>query len=121
MVPLVRPILVSLLKIDAERAARSEEKIRALVDEVSARLAGQRYLVGDRFSAADIAFASMLAPAICVSPEEGYSATFPTLDECPPAYRDLALHVRASAAGAFALRMFREERGRGARGQSLPR
>lgn len=120
MVPMVRPMLVSLLKIDAERAARSEAKIRTMVDEVSARIAGRRYLVGDRFSAADIAFASMLAPAICVSPEEGYAATFPTLDECPPGYRALALDVRASPAGAFALRLFREERRRDPAAQSLP-
>lgn len=112
LAPLLQPLLVRSLRVDAEHVAASEAKIRKLVAEIGERVAGRRYLVGDRFSAADIAFASMLAPAICVSPDEGYAATLPTLEECPPGYRALAVELRETPAAMYALRMFREERRR---------
>ena len=109
--PYVERGIAKGLDISAEGAARSLELVRGLMNDTSAHLAGRRYLVGDRFSAADLAFATMAAPILCVSPDEGYGAALPPLDETPPAFREVAESLRASPAGQFALRMFREERG----------
>ena len=82
--------------------------VQRTFDAVAARLAdGRRYLCGDAFTAADLAFAALAAPAI-VPPE--YGVPLPQPDELPP---DMAAGVRAfraHPAGAFACRLFREER-----------
>jgi glutathione S-transferase len=80
---------------------------------VSERIEGKRYLVGDRFTAADLAFACMAAPILLPRPEEGYGAVLPPLEETPPAFAEVAREMRETPAGRFALRMFRQERGRG--------
>ena len=69
------------------------------------------YICGDRFTAADLTFASLLAPVLLVQPEEGYGARMPSLNEVPYSYRRLVERVREHPAGAFAMRMFAEERG----------
>jgi glutathione S-transferase len=69
------------------------------------------YICGDRFTAADLTFASMLAPLLLVQPEEGFGARMPSLNEVPFSFRRLVERVREHPAGAFALRMFAEERG----------
>lgn len=110
--PLLQRFIASRLQVTEERAMRSLETIRSLVADVSRRVEGRRHLVGDRFSAADLSFATMLAPAIGVSPEEGYGAFLPPLHLCPKGYQDVAAEIRATPAGQYALRMFREERKR---------
>ena len=102
--PLVRRVIARSLKVTPEGAARSLPKVRAVLADVDAALAdGRRYLVGGRFSAADLTFASLLAPA--VQPKN------PDLVYLPPALAAFAREVRATAAGRFALRLLQEERG----------
>jgi glutathione S-transferase len=108
--PLVQRFITSRLRVTPEESARSLAKTRALVSEMSERIEGRRYLVGDRFTAADLTFAAMLAPVLVPSSTDGYGAVLPALDETPPAFREVAEEIRATPAGAFALRMFREER-----------
>ncbi len=98
------------LRVTPEGAARSTAKVRAIFDEIGVRVRGRRYLVGDTFTAADLAFACMAAPALLPSPAEGYAAWFPPIDEVPRAVGDLVRELRASEAGAYALRMFATER-----------
>jgi glutathione S-transferase len=102
------------LRITPEAVARDEVAIRALFDEVARTLAGRRYLVGDRFTAADLTFASMAAPVL--APAE-YGTPLPRLDELPPPLRDLVEELRRHPAGAYALRLFREDRHAGVRGE----
>jgi glutathione S-transferase len=109
--PLVERLIAKRLGVNPERAAHSLEKCRAEIDEVSRRIEGRRYLVGDRFTAADLAFACMAAPLILPSREEGYGAHLPEIEACPPAFVDIIRETRATPAGQFALRLFREERG----------
>lgn len=91
----------------AEPALRDTKMI---FDEVARRLAdGRRYLVGDRFTAADLTFASLAA--IMLLPPE-YGGPLPTLDICPPRLNAQVKELRAHPAGQFALRLFREERGK---------
>ena len=69
--PLVSRLIVRYLEIGDATAAESRERVRAVFDEVGERLAdGRRYLVGDAFSAADLAFAA-LAASVVVPPRHG--------------------------------------------------
>ena len=77
-------------------------------DAVAARLAGgRRYLVGERFSAADLTFAALAAPLVA---PPVYGTPLPQPDDMHDEMRDAVLRWRAHPAGAFALRMFAEER-----------
>lgn len=108
--PLVGGMLRKSLRVDRAGYERSLEKTRRIADEVGARLAdGRRYLVGDRFSAADLTLASMMAPAI-MPPPESFGAWLPQPEDLSPEPRALVEEMRAHPAGAFAMRMFAEER-----------
>jgi glutathione S-transferase len=108
-----RPIgmaVSKVLNIDPETAADAQRTFRAVFDEVDARLAdGRGYLVGGRFSIADLTFAALSAPLI--APRE-YSVPLPEVDDLPAAMADVVREMSARPAGAHALRMFRDERRR---------
>jgi len=96
------------LAISQDGAAKALATVRTMFDEVSARLgSGQRFLVGERFSAADLAFASLAAPVLL---PRGYGVPAPTLEEAPVAMRTEIKQLRATRAGTFALRLYAEER-----------
>jgi len=108
--PLAKKGLTRFLEIDQERVVSSIEQTRREFDAISARLRdGRPFLLGDRFSAADIAFACLASPAV-LPPQ--YSAWLPPLDAFSEPARARALAFRDTPAGAFVLRLFREERGR---------
>jgi glutathione S-transferase len=78
------------------------------LDAVAERLSdGRRYLVGDRFSAADLAFAALAAPAV-VPPT--YGSPLPQPEDLPDDMAAAVERWRAHPAGQFALRLFRDER-----------
>jgi len=84
-------------------------QLRRDFDEVSARLKdGRRYLCGDTFTAADITFASLAGRVLL---PEAPGARLPTVDEAPAPLATLSRELRATPAGAFALRLYAEERG----------
>jgi glutathione S-transferase len=63
--PLVIPAMRRALAVGEEQVDRSMEKVRRELSAISQRLAdGRPYLVGTRFSAADLAFAYMAAPVL---------------------------------------------------------
>jgi len=67
--PLILPLwtaaMMKGLKIHPSRYDRQVDKIQTVFDEVGARLAdGRRYLVADRFTAADLTFAALSAPLL---------------------------------------------------------
>ena len=97
-----------LFAIGPETGTEAGAAVRRTFDAVAARLGdGRRYLCGDAFTAADLAFAALAAPVLV--PRE-YGVPLPQPDELPP---DMAAGVRAfraHTAGAFALRLFGEER-----------
>ena len=83
-----------------------------LVDEefhfVAERLSdGRRFLVGDRFSAADLAFAALCAPLIV---PVDYGTPLPQPDDMPAKMASRIEAWRAHPAGRFATRMFDEQR-----------
>jgi glutathione S-transferase len=106
--PVLHRLMRRALRIDAEHAARSRDKIRTVFDEVSHRLAdGRRYLMGDRFGVADLTFASFASPLLL--PEQ-HPLRARTTVQAPPGIADEARTLGETAAGLFALRMYREHR-----------
>ncbi len=104
----VARIIDRYLDIDAAKAERSLGAVRATFDEVAQRLRdGRPYLMGDRFTAADLTF-SALAAAVLMPPE--YGIPLPQPDELPAAMGSVVRELREHPAGRHALRMFREER-----------
>jgi len=65
--PIQRRIMRSAMKVDAEGAERGLDMTRQAFEQVAA--AGDGYLVGDRFTAADLTAAALLYPL--VGPAEG--------------------------------------------------
>jgi glutathione S-transferase len=108
---IARPVAMKVIRrglnITPESVARSLAKIEEGFTKVTALLAdGRRYLVGERFTVADLTFASLAAPVLLpdqldvgLPPYEMFGAAIPRIDAW-----------RATPAGAFALRMFKEER-----------
>ena len=113
LVPLIAPLARRLVragyKITPESAQRSLDRVRGVFQEVDERLRdGRRFLVGDRFTAADLTFAALAAPVLL--PVE-CRAVLPMLENIPASMRGEVLRLRNTDAGRFALRLFAEERG----------
>jgi glutathione S-transferase len=114
---MVRTIRLAL-KVDEAGAERSRKVVERVFARVAERLAdGRKYLVGDRFSAADLTFAALCQPILFapafqkfVVPEARFT----------PEMRATVDHYRATPAGRFALRLY-EQRDfvRGSTGQQL--
>jgi glutathione S-transferase len=106
--PLLRRFMSRAMRIDAEHAARSRDKVRAVFDEMNKRLGdGRPYLMGDRFGAIDIAFAAFSSPLF--APAE-HPVRRETRAELPMVLKDEAKALRETPAGRFAERMYREHR-----------
>ena len=108
IVPLARKLLLSGYKISPAGAARSLERFRQVFRDMDARLAdGRRFLVAEKFTAADLTFASLAAPVLF--PDQ-CRAAMPALDDVPAVMHSEVLRLRDTVAGKFALRIYREER-----------
>lgn len=110
LLPMGRSFLKRALSIDAEHAALSRRVVLEEVAFASESLREERFLVEDRFTAADLALACMLAPVLLVSQAEGFGAVLPSMDQSHPEAKAFAQELRSTRAGKHAMRMFREER-----------
>lgn len=106
--PIVRRLIRRSYKITPDGNARSLERINKVLEVVETRLRdGRTYLVGDRFSAADLTFAALAAPLLL--PSE-CPAALPTLEMVPAKMKDQVASFRETVAGQFAMRLYRQER-----------
>ena len=112
LLPFVRSNLKRLLNLSEALRDKAMTRMREELDAAAVRLETSPYLCGDRFTAADLTFAALLSPVLCISREEGFGATLPSLDDFDEEARALLDEARAHPAGRFALRMFSEERRR---------
>lgn len=112
LMPLVRPNLKRLLNLSEALRDKAMTRLREELDAAAVRLETRPYLCGARFTAADLTFAALLSPVLCIAREEGFSAALPSLDDLDEEARAPADETRAHPAGRFALRMFAEERHR---------
>ncbi len=108
MFPLARHLVHSSYNVHHESAVAAYRHTQHIFKLVSDRLSdGRRYLVGDCFSAADLAFASLSAPGL-VPPE--YGGRFPELKQLPDEMVEQIQILRETIAGKYALRLYQEER-----------
>jgi glutathione S-transferase len=107
--PVGRALMRQAMGIDAPRAAASRRKVDAALDRFERELQPSGYLVGDRFSVADLTAAALLSPLV-MPPEFPYA--FPSsLPEPVARYREAKAHHPAFA---WTLEMYRRHRGRSA-------
>jgi glutathione S-transferase len=104
---LVKRFIRARLRVTSGAIPGDLAAIRGVFDQVAARVTGRRYLVGDGFTAADLTFASLAAPVLL--PAE-YGSPLPDRSGVPTPLRDLVDEMRRHPAGAYALRLYREER-----------
>jgi glutathione S-transferase len=109
--PIIFKKIPALIKqeydINTATANTAYQKITDIFEAVNQLLAdGRKYLVGDRFSAADLAFATLAAPII--SPA-GYSIKLPAVSDLPPAMAQGVEVFQATPAGKFVIRLYDEE------------
>jgi glutathione S-transferase len=107
-----RPLAVAMLRramaITPAGVARSQLKLDAAFALIDDRLGdGRRYLVGDRFTIADLTFAALAAPVLLPAEQPFRPAD---LADFPAAAQPELARWRGTRAGAFALRMYRDER-----------
>ncbi|BAY46912.1 hypothetical protein SAMD00079811_45280 [Scytonema sp. HK-05] len=103
--PWMRSVVRRGFNITPESAAQAYEQIKSIFDQVSELLSdGRTYLVGDSFSAADITFAALAAPAV-LPPEHPMKPV--SLQELPPKMASEISAFRETPAGAYVLRLYR--------------
>jgi glutathione S-transferase len=110
--PLVFPVAARVidryLDITPATAAQALETFREVFDGVGEMLRdGRPYLVGDRFTAADLTFSALSAAVLM---PRGYGVPLPQPDELPAAMAATVRDLRAHPAGRHALEMYRRER-----------
>src|SRR5690606_8342692 len=114
--PIVRRLIRRTYKISDDGNSRSLERINNVLAVVETRLRnGHSFLVGDRFSAADLTFASLAAPLL-LPPE--CPAALPTVEMVPVKMKDQVAGFRKTVGGKFAMRLYRQERDITTRGNS---
>ena len=109
----IRAAMRSGMSVSPENGAKALDLLRSEFAAVDAILAdGRRYLAGDGagFTAADLTFTALAAPALGIT--YGEHPPWQGLEQLPPPLRAAAEELRATSAGRHALRMWDEERSR---------
>lgn len=108
LLPLMKFLLRSSLNVSPIETQRSRDTIAAIFDDVAKRLADNRpFLCGDRFTGADMTFASLAAPLVM---PPAYAARLTPLSSTKSDFREEVARWRQTPAGEFALRLFENER-----------
>lgn len=105
--PLLRNMVRKAFNSTSEGAARSLSKIKEIFAKVEKRLEGQKYLVGDSFTAADLTFAALSAPVIRPAEHPIMSSELRGL---PEEMLNVIQELRSTPAGKYALHLYREMR-----------
>jgi glutathione S-transferase len=101
-----KPYLKARLRVQGTRP--DLQSIHDVFDEIAARISdGRPYLLGERFTAADLTFAALSAALVI---PDRYGIPLPTIEELPSELSGEVERFRAHPAGQFALRLFAEER-----------
>ena len=107
--PISRAVMRTTMGIDAPRTEESRRQVSAALDRLERELPASGYLVGDRFSVADLTAAALLAPAV-LPPEFPYVLP-PDMPDSVARYRETLATRRAYG---WAAEMYRRHRGRSA-------
>lgn len=102
----MRPYLRARVK--ASGTSTDINDVRDVFDEIAGRLSdGRPFLLGERFTAADLTFATLSAAVLMPS---NYGVELPPVERLPAAMATVVGELREHPAGQFALRMFQEQR-----------
>jgi glutathione S-transferase len=108
--PIFAGILRTLLWLTAKKVQQSLDQIRRVFDAVDSRLAARtEFLVGNRLTLSDIAFAVSAAPVVL---PPAYGGPIPSFSSMPTVIQAVVNEMRDRPAGAFALRVYGELRNR---------
>jgi glutathione S-transferase len=108
--PMVGIAIRRYLRVDTASAAAALDRVDRVFDDVARRLSdGRSFLLGDRFTAADLTFAALSAPMLLPA---GYGSPLPPLEAMPDALAQEVRRLRSHPAGEFADELYREHRGR---------
>jgi glutathione S-transferase len=106
--PLLARALRNNLNIGPDTIAQEQKTIESALHQMDVRLAdGRRFLVGDSFTAPDLALAALAAPIILPSQ---YGGPMPRLDQLPDAMRIPVERWRSRPVGQHILRVYKENR-----------
>jgi glutathione S-transferase len=106
--PLVRIAISRFLGVNDASAAAALDSVDRVFDDIAERLTdGRRFLLGERFTAADLTFAALSAPMLLPS---RYGSPLPPPEAMPAGAANHIRRFRSHAAGVFADRLYREER-----------
>jgi glutathione S-transferase len=101
----MRSNVVQMYGIDRGSANTANQKICDIFNTVDLLLAdGRNYLVGDRFSAADLAFATLAAAVVLPT---GYGIILPELSQFPSEMAEQIQLWQSTLAGKFVLQLYR--------------
>jgi glutathione S-transferase len=103
--PVLRAAMRQAMDIYDEPAERSREKMYDALDRLEAELGGRDYLVGDRFTVADLTAASLFYP-LAMPPEYPY----PLATEIPPRAQEFLDDVAGRPGSLWVAEMFRRHR-----------
>jgi glutathione S-transferase len=107
--PVFSWLLTTLLRLSAKSAQASLDQIRTVFNAVDARLtSGAKFLVGDRLTLSDLAFSVAAAPVVL---PPSYGGPMPSFSEMPREIQTAVNEMRSHASGAFALRIYEDQRG----------
>jgi glutathione S-transferase len=106
--PAIDRIIRRHFGIDAAAAQAALHRVDVVFDEIAGRLSdGRRFLLGDRFTAADLTFAALAAPVLLPA---RYGSPLPPLEVMPDALGREVRRLRGHPAGVFADRVYEQER-----------
>ena len=111
LMPVYKRLMRRALNINEGSAERSKAIVLKFAGEVEERLSdGRAYLCGDRFGLADLSYASLIAPSLLLTRNEGYGSEFPSMERAGGAVADFARELRGRRAGEYALSVYRDHR-----------
>ncbi len=103
--PALRVVMRRVMTVTAQAAADSRERCVAAMDRLESELQPSGYLVGDRFTVADLTAASLCYPAI-QPPEFPY----PSVTEIPSEAREFLASIADRPGGRWVAEMYRRHR-----------
>jgi glutathione S-transferase len=102
----MRSNVLQMYTINPASATAAYERICEIFERIENLLAdGRTYLVSDRFSAADLTFATLAAGVVMPA---GYGVTFPELSKLPSQMSTSIQAFRETLAGKFVIRLYQE-------------
>jgi glutathione S-transferase len=105
--PGIKKLVKAHFSITDRTRDEARERLNDVMDLAASARAGSPYLVNDRFTAADLAFAALSAPLVVPA---RYGADLPPDEELPEAMRDEVGHWRATRSGKTTLLLYERHR-----------